>query len=624
LLSQQDDIFNFVIRTSTSDDNGNVVGGLPAKGGNVNLGLMHVVATYDGINRKIYIDGVQVVTDDTNTGNLDSWDASYYLTLGDIVNGDGSYAWFGEFKLLSVYSVTLTPTEVLQNYNEGITTPSVPTDPTNLSVVVVENNVTLTWIDNADNEDNYVVQRDSVQIASLPPNSTLYEDINLSEGLYVYRVFAKNSAGNSDYIEGTANVGGVDQPPVITDQTIGPVNINEGQPLELYITAVGSPPPTYQWYKDLVLLYGEIESTYTVGITTIDDNGSYYCIVSNGILPNTQSETIDVYINKEGAVPVITDQPLNQRVAISPDGLNVETAVFDVAATGEDLTYQWYKNGIALEGETAPVLQYPNSTPADDGSVFTVVVTNPIGSTISDEAILSVYTASLDLIPISFEYILVGENDITLKWIDSNTEETNINYELWASDSGLYGEYFKIADILSGTYTYTDTNFSAPGQTRWYYINSYVPDEGKVSQASERVSGTLPGGVIGVLSIVGPDDVEVPENTDAVFNISVVGGSTPYTYQWYEIGEGLVITGPDDKNIPEGNDAIFNITVVGGSTPYTYQWYEIGEGTTPQTLEVTGPDNVNSTEGTDAVFNVTVTGGQTPYRYIWYELTEEI
>jgi hypothetical protein len=82
----------------------------------------------------------------------------------------------------------------------------VPEDgPSSLTAFVSGNSVNLNWIDNADNEYGYMIERKlssndvfSVIVSNLPANSVSYDDTNLDSEIYEYRVTALNSfVGNS-------------------------------------------------------------------------------------------------------------------------------------------------------------------------------------------------------------------------------------------------------------------------------------------------------------------------------------------------------------------------------------------------------------------------------------------
>lgn len=84
--------------------------------------------------------------------------------------------------------------------------------------------------------------------------------------------------------------------------------------------------------------------------------------------------------------PVITGQPQSQTVA--PGG----SVQFSVAASSVlTPSYQWYVNGTSFSGATNSSLSFANARSTDAGD-YTVVVTNELGSVISNSASLTVAT----------------------------------------------------------------------------------------------------------------------------------------------------------------------------------------------------------------------------------------
>jgi beta-galactosidase len=57
------------------------------------------------------------------------------------------------------------------------------------------------------------------------------------------------------------------------------------------------------------------------------------------------------------------------------------------AAGTQPFTQQWFKNGVAIPGATAPTYVIP-SVVATDAGVYTVAVSNPAGTATSDNATL--------------------------------------------------------------------------------------------------------------------------------------------------------------------------------------------------------------------------------------------
>ena len=83
--------------------------------------------------------------------------------------------------------------------------------------------------------------------------------------------------------------------------------------------------------------------------------------------------------------PLIISQPGNQTVKVG------QTATFSVTATGTGpLTYQWYVNGVPISGATSSTYTTPPTTAGQSGSVYTVTVSNPVGSVTSNGATLTV------------------------------------------------------------------------------------------------------------------------------------------------------------------------------------------------------------------------------------------
>ncbi|WMN06651.1 fibronectin type III domain-containing protein [Marivirga arenosa] len=80
-----------------------------------------------------------------------------------------------------------------------------PAAPSDLTAEYSNNQIVLDWIDNADNEDEYVIERKLGQnefevIATLDANQTTYSDELISEGEDIsYKVMAVNSIGSSEY-----------------------------------------------------------------------------------------------------------------------------------------------------------------------------------------------------------------------------------------------------------------------------------------------------------------------------------------------------------------------------------------------------------------------------------------
>ncbi|HTU33486.1 MAG TPA: immunoglobulin domain-containing protein [Candidatus Acidoferrum sp.] len=94
--------------------------------------------------------------------------------------------------------------------------------------------------------------------------------------------------------------------------------------------------------------------------------------------------------SKSGSgAPVISSQPANQAVVAG------QMATFSVTANGQSpLAYQWSKNGATVSGATSSSYTMPATTAGDNGSTFSVTVSNSLGSVTSNSATLTVTSGS--------------------------------------------------------------------------------------------------------------------------------------------------------------------------------------------------------------------------------------
>lgn len=97
------------------------------------------------------------------------------------------------------------------------------------------------------------------------------------------------------------------------------------------------------------------------------------------------------------AIPVISTQPASDSVNEGED------ASFSVVAISPDMaTYQWLEDGVEIPGATSSTLELVGVALADNGKVYSVVVTNALGSVTSANATLSVGASGMTPVYINF------------------------------------------------------------------------------------------------------------------------------------------------------------------------------------------------------------------------------
>jgi len=194
--------------------------------------------------------------------------------------------------------------------------------------------------------------------------------------------------------------------PQITTQ---PANesVSVGQTAAFGVAATGTPPLQYQWRKNGTSIPAATASSYTTPATTSGDSGSSFTVIVTNATGNVTSNAATLTVTATATAPEIATQPANQTVTVG------QTATFSVVATGTaPLQYQWRKNGTAIPGATGSSYTTPTTTSGDDGSSFTVIVTNATGNVTSNAATLTVTAAAAgtDVVTYKYDVMRTGQN----------------------------------------------------------------------------------------------------------------------------------------------------------------------------------------------------------------------
>jgi ELWxxDGT repeat protein len=144
--------------------------------------------------------------------------------------------------------------------------------------------------------------------------------------------------------------------------------------------AAGYPIPALQWRFNGADIPGATNHNLALTNVQAEHAGVYSVVASNSLGVITQAATLAVL----ETVPVILAQPVDQAVTF---GLSTR---FQAVVQGTaPVRYQWLFNGVSLDGETNAALVLDPVT-ANQAGVYCLVARNPIGSTVSAEARLTV------------------------------------------------------------------------------------------------------------------------------------------------------------------------------------------------------------------------------------------
>ena len=207
---------------------------------------------------------------------------------------------------------------------------------------------------------------------------------NLANGVYSTVVLFTNL--NDNFVQGIQYSVSVLLPPTITMQ---PTNqtVLAGQTAIFSATVTGDPPLMFQWQlngtnlTDGGNISGSVTNILTISSASTNDAGIYTLVLTNAVGSATSSNAALVIAPPP---PVITQQPMSQRVAT-----NCITSLSVVAMCQSATNYQWWKDGVALAGETNSNVSLNPVQSTNIGTYF-VVVDNGFGfSVTSSNAVLS-------------------------------------------------------------------------------------------------------------------------------------------------------------------------------------------------------------------------------------------
>ena len=258
--------------------------------------------------------------------------------------------------------------------------------------------------------------------------------------------------------------------------------VTEGQVVTFAVTASGTAPFNYQWYKSSAAIAGATDATYTINAVSMADADSYSTTVSN-TAGSTTSDLAVLTVNAPLVAPSITTQPQSLSVTT---GLS---ASFSVSVSGSSpLSYQWIKDGSAIAGATSTTYTLSNVTSSNAGN-YVVVVSNPAGSAPSNPALLTVTAASvaptLTLQPInqsaalglsaSFTVAASGSAPLAYQWRKNGANVVGANaatYTIASVTSADAASYSVVVTNSAGTAisnaaTLTITGAAQPPMTIW-------------------------------------------------------------------------------------------------------------------------------------------------------------
>jgi titin len=384
------------------------------------------------------------------------------------------------------------------NEASATTLPDLPETPSGLRAAAVNNNqVDLTWTDNATNESGFKIERklssaaSYTQIATVGANVTSYSNTSLTQNTaYSYRIRAFNASGNSAYSN-------------VADATTLP-NTPAG-PSVLAAVAVSSSQINLSWQDNAnnelgFLIRRKIgaSGTYVV-IDTVGANVATYS--SLDLIASTQY-FYQVRAYNAGGVSALSNEA---NATTASDPLAAPGNLTATAASSARINLAWLDNsnnetGFKIERKLgaagtyaqiatvgANVTSYSNTGLNANGTYFYRVRAYHVTghSDYSNEA----NATTLPKLPKAPGNLTAtgGKGQINLAWADSSNNEDGFKIERKASPAGTFG---LIATVGPNVTSYSNNNLSA--NTTYYYRVCAYNAGGHSSYSNEANATTLP------------------------------------------------------------------------------------------------------------------------------------
>ena len=318
------------------------------------------------------------------------------------------------------------------------------------------------------------------------------------------------------------------EPPTITQQPQD-VTVNEGSSFTLSVTATGTEPLAYQWFKDGTVIEGATTSVYEVTTAQTRDSGTYTVTVSNTAGSVSSSDAI---VKVESVAPVIEPPMIIEQPQDVVGQTMGNAIVLTVTAIGtEPLYYQWFKDGYPIHFATSSRFRIFRPMGEDSGR-YSVTVSNEAGTVTSRTAVVAVSNGGTEY-PHLLTYREVREIDgVKYLVFDVSNFIDAWNYQIETSKNGTSWEKVESERLDDGGIIVPMTESFALYRASYFFS----PPSPPITIITQPVGGT----------------VKVGET----IRLSVTAESAePYRYQWYKDDKILLGATSSELVIPNATES---------------------------------------------------------------------
>ena len=350
------------------------------------------------------------------------------------------------------------------------------------------------------------------------------------------------------------------------------------------VTAGGTGPFTYQWYKNGVAISGATSGTYTTPPTSMGDNGSVFTVTVSSSAGALTSGPATLTVESPTAaakslVPSSATPPYNASVKLVPTFSGGTAVIGSMGVGSSDITASAVSGG-----------SYP--TPAlTSTKTYTLTVTSSKGVVVSTTCVVT--PTSVKITPISPANQTIAPGQVSFSAIASGGLTNNLT---WSASGGTFNGAGWTSPNVSGTYTITATSVDNPSVSVSTTTTVSIPiintqpasqhvctGSGILLSANAdyaasyqwKLNGTpIPGATSSTYSISSAASGNAGNYTVSITNGA---GSVTSSVAIVTVGSLSIASNPASLSLLTTQTGSFSVSAAGQS-PFTYQWYQIPSG----------------------------------------------
>jgi len=366
-----------------------------------------------------------------------------------------------------------------------------------------------------------------------------------------YRCRVTNPVSTAESAPAMLTVNDVPQIVKHPEDVVAPLNSD----VSMYIVAVGT-TLQYRWERDhnndiWELVPGATDSILHFSPLLASHAGHYRCRIANVSKPYDDTSGLGGGVLSNTAVlsvgdPGIISQPLSKLVNPLDD---VEFKVVPITAGSlADLSYQWYKNNVAINPVENPTalstkLEIKKAEEADEGA-YKVKITGPGGNVTSAPATLTVRNLPRIVVdPACPPTVQIGET-VNMGVLVEFDPQDPVSYQ-WRYKNPMTQVVNEIPGAESSIHTIQHAIQKDEGLYTCAVSNLATTNTGPVVS---REANLIVGHLLDIVNVAG-GGVFCEKTGPAEFSVTTEYGRGPRTYQWLRDGTPVGLSVQSEENV---------------------------------------------------------------------------